>query len=135
MKLVNLFLIIILISMPFSKSSSLDDYSIDEFIKYLKKMGLYDLIVIVKAFNGSDVATIFCECITGTHKGNCRKLVRDYIKDSHTNHNIIYIPKPEKEISKFISKYPLEKLNSPESSIIKANFGKCSYQLINNQFK
>ena len=135
MKLVNLFLIIILISTPFSKSSSLDDYSIDEFINYLKKIGVYDLIISIKAYYGSDVATIFCECITGTQKGNCRKLVRDYIKVAFSHNNDYLPPKPQKVFDKFISKYPLENLKTPEASIIKVNFQKCSIQLINNQFK
>ena len=138
MKLVNLFLIIILISTPFSKSSSLDDYSIDEFINYLKKIGVYDLIISIKAYYGSDVATIFCECVTGTQKGNCRKLVRDYIKVdfSHNSHNVVYVPpKPQKVFDNFISKYPVKNLKIPEASIIKVNFQKCSIQLINNQFK
>ena len=99
MKLFYLFLITIAISLSLSKTS-LDDYSIDEFIAYLKEMKMYDLIGMTKANFGADVAINFCECLTGTQKDNCRKVVRDYMEIIPFNpFNPEYTPFPPKEIS------------------------------------
>ena len=126
MKLFYLFLITITISLSLSKSS-LDDYSIDEFIAYLKKLKIFDSIVMTKAFFGADVAINFCECLTGTQKGNCAKVVRDYIENIPFNpFNPNYTPNPGKEISKFIEKNMVKGYSStPEENIIIVNCQKC----------
>ena len=126
MKLFYLFLITITISLSLSKSS-LDDYSIDQFIAYLKKMKIYELIVILKNSNGADAAINFCQCLTDTQKGNCAKVVRDYIENIPFNpFNPNYTPNPGKEISKFIEKNIVKGYSStPEENIIIANCQKC----------
>ena len=123
MKLFYLFLITIAISLSLSKSS-LDDYSIDEFIAYLKKMKMYDLIAMIKAGFGADVAINFCECLAGTQKGNCGKVVRDYIENISFRPNNLYY---KKEITKNTIKKIIVKGNSskPEDNTIIANCQKC----------
>ena len=74
-----LFLFLILL---ITSEIDLDSYSIEPFKEYLKKEGLYVIIEsILKAYN-QDVAIISCEELTESRKGNCKRLVIEYMKHS-----------------------------------------------------
>ena len=63
----------------------LDSYSIAKFKEDLKKVGLLEIIEsILKAYN-QDLAIISCEELVGNRKGNCKKLVIEYMKPSDDN--------------------------------------------------
>ena len=79
MKLISLFLLLFLIITIKSKSF-LDAYSIDQFIKDLKENGVLEIIESIKNFYGQDIAIISCEELNKNRKGNCKKLVTEYMK-------------------------------------------------------
>ena len=139
MKLVHLFLIIIVLSIPFSKAISLDDYSIEAFIKFLKEIGLYDLICKIKTILGSDVAIYFCECLTDTHKGNCKLLIRDYTEQCKPiKPNIDYLPNPgnrmlKDALSEF--QFPKNFEKSQEKQYVINHYKKCQIDLMNEIIK
>ena len=57
----------------------MDQYSIDSFIKDLKNDGLLDIIISINRVYGQDVAIISCEVLNPNRKGNCKRLVTDYM--------------------------------------------------------
>ena len=78
MKLNTLFLIPFLI-LSIKTDIDLDSYSIEDFIDYEKKKGLFEIIKSIKMTCGQDVAIISCEELNGNCKGNCKKLVIEYM--------------------------------------------------------
>ena len=99
-------------------------------------MKIYELIVILKNSNGADAAINFCQCLTDTQKGNCAKVVRDYIKIFSFDPKIPnYTPNPRKEITKFVDKYNEKgNLKTLEQNKIIINCKKCIDKLKNNKF-
>ena len=80
MKLNILFLIPFLI-LSIKTEIDLDSYSIDAFIEYEIKNGLFEIIKSIKMIYGQDVAIISCEELNGNCKGNCKKLVTEYMPE------------------------------------------------------
>ena len=78
MKLNTLFLIPFLI-LSIKTKINWDSYSIETFINYEKKKGLFEIIKSIKMTYGQDVAIISCEELNGNCKGNCKKLVIEYM--------------------------------------------------------
>ena len=78
MKLNTLFLILLLI-LSIKTESILDQYSIERFKEYLKRNGLLEIIISIKNTYGQDVAIISCEELNKKNKGNCKKLVTEYM--------------------------------------------------------
>ena len=94
------------------------------------------LIVILKTSNGADTAINFCQCLTDTQKGNCAKVVRDYIKIFSFDPKIPnYTSNPGKEITKFVDKYNEKgNLKTLEQNKIIINCKKCIDKFKNNKF-
>ena len=90
MKLINHFLILFLI-ISLTSENPIDDYSIEPFLNDLKKNGLFEIIESIKEVYCQDVAIISCEELTINRKGNCKRLVTEYI--------------PNYKCSKIFSKY------------------------------
>ena len=78
MKLITLILFLFLI-ISINSGSLLDVYFIDGFKDFLEKNGLFEIIEAIKVVYGQDVAIISCEEITENNKGNCKKLVTEYM--------------------------------------------------------
>ena len=78
MKLISLFLLLFLIK-SITSQISVDDFSINPFIEDLKNNGLFEIIELIKQTYGQDVAIISCEELNENRKGNCKKLVTEYI--------------------------------------------------------
>ena len=78
MKLNTLFLIPFLI-LSIKTEIDLDSYSIDAFIEYEKDNGLFEIIKSIKMVYGQDIAIISCEELNGNYKGNCQRLVTEYM--------------------------------------------------------
>ncbi len=85
MKLITHCLILFLI-ISITSESSLNDYSIDRFKDYLKEKGIFQIIQSIFNAYGKDVAIISCEEINGNYKGNCKKLVTDYMTKQQHEH-------------------------------------------------
>ena len=81
MSLISQFLILFL-TLSITSEDQLDGYSIDRFKDILEKEGFFEVIKSIKNVYGQDVAIISCEELTGNLKGNCRKLVTEYIVQS-----------------------------------------------------
>ncbi len=60
----------------------LDSYSIETFKEDLKRKGLYEIIESIYKAYKQDVAIISCEELVGNRKGNCKRLVTEYINPS-----------------------------------------------------
>ena len=58
------------------------DYSINTFLNYLQEKGLYDLLVEVKSFFGTDVSISFCKQLSKTV--DCDTVVRVYISTNNS---------------------------------------------------
>ena len=84
MKLNILFLILFLI-FSIKTGSILDQYSIEIFKEYVKSNGLFDIIKSIKNTFGQDLAIISCEELIEKNKGNCTKLVTEYVKNTDTS--------------------------------------------------
>ena len=78
MKLISLFVLLFLI-ISINSESLLDPYSIEGFIKDLKNDGLFEIIETIKKIYGQDVAIISCEELNENRKGNCKRLVTEYM--------------------------------------------------------
>ena len=79
MKLIIHFLIIFLI-ISITSESSLDAFTIGPFFDDLNKMGLLEIILSVKNVYGPNAGVITCEELNENHKGNCKRLVTEYMK-------------------------------------------------------
>ena len=86
MKLINHFLILFLI-ISLTSEISINDYSINTFINDLKRNGLFEIIESIKKVYCQDVAIISCEELTENRKGNCKKLVTEYIPEYKCSDN------------------------------------------------
>ncbi len=129
MKLINLFLILFF-KLSMASKNPLDPYSIENFKEFLKKEGLFEIINSIKKVYNQDIAIISCEELAGTRKGNCRRLVTQYmapnttvkikIQNIGTSNNRLNIPPKMKpscqkiEIKKILK----QKYNRSESSLI-----------------
>ncbi len=92
MKLNILFLLLLLI-LSIKTESKLDSFSIDTFIDYLKSNRLFEIIESIKKTYGQDIAIISCEEINEKNKGNCKKLVTEYmIGGKIPTHSRITVP-------------------------------------------
>ena len=92
MKLNTVFLFSCLI-ISIASENDLDSYSIDQFMEYLEKEGLFEIIEsILKAYN-QDIAILCCEELVGDRKGNCKRLVTEYMDPSNE------YPSPSKRAS------------------------------------
>ena len=92
MKLNILFLFLLLI-LSIKTESILDPFCIDTFIDYLKGNGLFEIIESIKKIYGQDVAIISCEELIEKNKGNCKKLIIEYmIGGKIPTHSRITVP-------------------------------------------
>ena len=84
MKLNVAFLFLFLI---ISKTSEIefDSYSIVPFKEDLKKEGLFEIIESIKKAYNQDLAILSCEELVGNRKGNCKRLVAEYMDPSNEN--------------------------------------------------
>ena len=83
MKLITYFMILFLI-MSITSESLIDSFSIDHFLNVMKSNGLFEIILSIKKVYGQDVAIISCEELNKNYKGNCKKLVIEYMDLSET---------------------------------------------------
>ena len=112
MKLITL-VIILFVIISIKSEDSLDSYSINIFIKYLKDNKLFEIIESIKMAYGSDVAIITCEELSESMKGNCQRLVLEHMP--------IPISRRGGSVIKNSNKMPLikeylKKVYSPEES-------------------
>ena len=82
MKLNTAFLFLCLI-ISIASEIDWDSYSIDKFKEYLKNEGLFEIIESILMTYNQDVAIISCEELVGNSKGNCKKLVTEYMDPSN----------------------------------------------------
>ena len=84
MKLNTVFLFSCLI---ISITSEIDwnSYSIEPFKEYLKNEGLLEIIESILMTYSQDVAILCCEELVGNRKGNCKRLVIEYINPSYNS--------------------------------------------------
>ena len=82
MKLITQFLILFLI-LSITSENLLNAYSIEPFKDALKIEGIFQIIESIKWKYGQDVAIISCEELTENHKGNCKRLVTEYMPSSY----------------------------------------------------
>ena len=80
MGLITKFLIFFLI-ISIKTESELDSYSIEVFKEYVKNNGLFEIILSIKMIYGQDVAIISCEELNEKCKGNCKRLVLEYMPE------------------------------------------------------
>ena len=98
MKSLTLFLILFIIESSVSKID-IGDYSIDIFKNTIKNEGLFDTILLIKTFYGTDPSIISCEELNKNHRGYCKKLVTEYMPNKKIrnmfmpNSPIAYAPK------------------------------------------
>ena len=78
----NVLILILFLIISIKTESILDPFSIETFIKVVKKNGLFEIIKSTKNTYGQDVAIISCEELNEKNKGNCKKLVTDYMKNA-----------------------------------------------------
>ena len=100
MKLNTLFLIPFLI-LSIKTKINWDSYSIETFINYEKKKGLFEIIKSIKMIYGQDVAIITCEELNKNYNGNCQRLVTEYMTEP-SDIIISKGPKPTREYLKCI---------------------------------
>ena len=82
MKLITIFLFLII---SIKSENELDSYSIEPFKDYLKEEGLLEILeFILKAYN-QDLAILSCEELVGNRKGNCKRLVTEYMDPYNEN--------------------------------------------------
>ena len=81
MKLINHFLILFLI-ISITSENLIDYFSINLFINDLKRNGLFEIILSIKKVYGQDVAIISCEELNENRKGNCKRIVTEYMDPS-----------------------------------------------------
>ena len=81
MRLITLFLIFFLVIL-IKTDSILDQFSIEGFKEYVKDNGLFEIIFSIKMLYGQDVAIISCEELNENYKGNCKRLVIEYMPES-----------------------------------------------------
>ena len=80
MKLITLVLILFAI-ISIKSEDSLNSYSINTFIKYLKDNKLFEIIKSIKMAYGPDVAIITCEELNKNMNGICKRLVLEHLPE------------------------------------------------------
>ena len=88
MKSITIFLILFIIKSSISEVN-IEDYSIEKFITWLKKEGLYQKIIFIKKIYGQDLSIISCEELIKKGYGNCKRLVKEYMPISSLKNKII----------------------------------------------
>ena len=135
MKISNILIIILLIASYKINNSILAQYSINEFINYLKAEYLWDLIQqILLSFNDNEVAIFSCYEYTNSTNIYCDEVVNKYMRSSRETRGVG--PGPGPAPSPVID--ILEKLNEITSNFDKINkkFNKLDIKNINeNIFK
>ena len=75
----NIAFLFLFLILSITSEIDFDSYTIEPFKAYLEKEGLYEIIEsIFKAYN-QDVAIISCEELTESRKGNCKRLITEYM--------------------------------------------------------
>ena len=139
MKLINLVLILFAI-ISIKSEDSLNSYSINTFIKYLKDNKLFEIIKSIKMAYGPDVAIITCEELNKSMKGYCQRLILEHLNELSISSKEAYESMPsnntfnKKIISRkslgfiknsnrmpYIIKYLNEKYNPEKSLLIYKN--------------
>ncbi len=121
MVLISLFLILLL-TLSITSENQLNNYSIDSFKDVLKEEGIFQVIESIKKAYGQDVAIISCEEIVGKCKGNCKRLVTEYISPSISD------KKPKSQTTTKIGNSG----SSPNSGVKNSKFAKgLIYSIIN----
>ena len=134
MKLITHWLILSLIK-SITSEISVDDFSIDPFIEDLKNNGLFEIIESIKQAYGQDVAIISCEELNENRKGNCEKLVTEYMPPNpHIEIGDLVVPISnsimKQSCQMIFLKTELNKKFDPEKSeIIYANIRKKVWEL------
>ena len=80
----NTVLLFLLLILSIKTESKLDSFSIEKFRDYLKGNGLFEIIKLIKETYGQDIAIISCEELNKKNKGNCKKLVTEYMDNDET---------------------------------------------------
>ena len=80
MKLITI-VIIFFVIISIKSEDSLNSYSINNFIEYLKNNKLFEIIKSIKKAYGSDVAIITCEELNKNMKGYCERLVLEHLPE------------------------------------------------------
>ena len=81
----NTVLLILFLILSIKANSPFDSYSIDPFKNDLKRNGLFEIILSIKKTYGKDIAIISCEELNENCKGNCKRLVTEYMDSSDTH--------------------------------------------------
>ena len=87
MKSISIFLLLFIIKLSIS-NSSIDEYSIHQFINRIKNEGLFETILQIKKLYGQDLSIIFCEELNKNSYDNCKRLIKEYMPSFAPN-NII----------------------------------------------
>ncbi len=120
MKLNTVFLFLCLI-ISITSEIDLDSYSIDKFKEYLENEGLLEIIEsIFNAYN-KDIAILSCEELVGCRKGNCKRLVTEYIDPSKENPTSYNTRTPEDYEIKCIEKlyhFMITNPHIPKNSLV-----------------
>ena len=80
--------LILFLTISITSENLLNDFSIEPFKKYLKEKGLFQIIQSILNVYGQDVAIISCEELNVYRKGNCQRLVTDYMTPSNQPEHI-----------------------------------------------
>ena len=128
----NILILFLIISIK--TGSILGPYSIQVFIKEVKKNGLFEIIQSIKDTYGQDVAIISCEELKKKNNGNCKKLVTDYMENTDRP-NSTQTPGPKLNLictkGLILSPYIKQSnLNSAIKRILKRNFNENQTNLI-----
>ena len=88
------------------------DYSIASLLNYLQEKGLYDLLVEIKSYFGTDVSINFCEQLV--KNGDCDTIVRVYISTNNS--------RPDGQDREAITKKAKQIINENRMTLIKAGY-------------
>ena len=75
--------LILFLTISITSENLLNDFSIEPFKKYLKEKGLFQIIQSILNVYGQDIAIISCEELNVYRKGNCQRLITDYMTPSN----------------------------------------------------
>ena len=145
MKLNTLFLILFIL-LSIKTESVFDSFSIVAFKEYVKEKGLFKLIESIKKAYGQDVAIISCEELNKNCKGNCKKLVTEYMgppdvsiptnpsKPHESSVHQIHIEKPSQQIVHSTSKKAPGKPHKPAEENLKCINSKYYSKIIKHSY-
>ena len=127
----NILILILLLILSIKTGRILDPYSIETFKEKVKKNGLFKIIESIKNIYGQDVAIISCEELNQKNKGNCKKLVTEYMEHDHG----LFIPKQKIKCTKGLYLSPYIKQSNPNlaiKEILRSKFNEIQTILIYN---